>query len=130
MTRSTLLLHTEKLLTDNGYFGNMDTLEEVTVLLYLHVWYGQYVIGILPQMADTWALRNIDYSSKVFSDVIIDLSVLSFLLAVIINRSRFFAHNNILCVHRRLMSNCLLDPLRVIVWYTFLVFYSNHTFSS
>ena len=44
-----------------GCFGSMGTLEEVIVILYLHAWSGQYAIGILPQITDTWVIRNTDY---------------------------------------------------------------------
>ena len=59
MTRSTLQLHTEKLLQAVDTFDNTVTLEDVIDALYLFVWSGQCVIGILPQMVDTWALKNI-----------------------------------------------------------------------
>jgi len=59
MTQSTLKLRTAKLLTGSGYFGNMGTVEEVIAALYHLVWSGQCVIDIQPQMADTWASRNI-----------------------------------------------------------------------
>ena len=59
MTQSTLQLCTAKLLTGSGYFGNMDTLEEVIEALYRFAWSGQCVINIQPQMADTWASRSI-----------------------------------------------------------------------